>query len=741
VEKLLAYGMFVRLGDGTRAYIRRRELTWAGNIDPRDRWREGEEITGVVLKLASSSHSLELSHRKTLLDPWEEFKAKFHQGDVVEGTVKSLMRYGIFVEVMPGVDGLIPLPELATWPVQKPEEVAWVGDIVEAVITQLDCRTKKLRLSSRARLRQQEIVAGILEDFNLFLQPDMMIDDPDGREDNLSNEVEIDLQTEVDIAQSRPKDVGPILVIDDCDEVRLPLVGWLQHRGYKVDQAKDAEEAEKKTSENAYDLLFVDLNLPGMDGLTLLRRLKQRGMDGRVAIMSSPEWLAGWSSEIEALDVLEAFAKPLDLAEIEYLLTRIGQGQTLPRWHMTPRLAPIKTPKSFQQLVTAVRTNISLTDQFQTGLKQLVATTRAETGIIFRLDPISRVVSVAAHIGNTKLNEDAIRVLGSSPVRDVIEEGQQVLEGQMSGQTLERFRKLLELLPFESCLGAPIEACGETHRAVFLFHRKPKAFNHYHLRDTLATTTLLALAIERQITEQRYRSHNKLLLAGQLMSGFSHEVYNKMSGLEIQLRNLQHDCRLFGHKPAESANFAEIRQAVEELVLSMDDLKNTVELFQRLMRTDEDQQVGINQVIQKMAALLRPILQKHSIKMKTELSSNLPGAMGEAIQLQQVFLNIMLNAIQHMALKPGRGKVLTITTSYQPEDPCPIKIRFTDMGPGIHRRVWEKIFNAGYTTRLGGTGQGLYIARSLIEALKGNIRVERSVVLLGTTFLVELPAT
>jgi small subunit ribosomal protein S1 len=150
VERLLPYGLFVCLADGTQAYIRRRELTWARNIDPRELWQEGEKIEGVVLKLAGPGQSMELTHRITLPDPWPEFVKKFHQGDVVEGTVKSLLGGGVFVEITPGVDGLILLPDLAPWQVQKPEDVVWVSDTVQAVITHLDGQTQKLRLSVRA---------------------------------------------------------------------------------------------------------------------------------------------------------------------------------------------------------------------------------------------------------------------------------------------------------------------------------------------------------------------------------------------------------------------------------------------------------------------------------------------------------------------------------------------------------------------------------------------------------------
>jgi signal transduction histidine kinase/predicted RNA-binding protein with RPS1 domain len=736
VEEALSYGAFVRLDDGTRAYIRRRELTWAGNVDPRDLHLEGKKIEGVVIKLAEPGQCLELSHRATLVDPWHEFVTKFRPGDAVEGVIKNLLGYGAYVEIVPGIDGLIPLKELATWTVQEPDEVVWVGDTVEAIITHIDSRAKKLRLSIRARMRQLEVVVGIMEEFSLFSQTEPTVSEPDEAqtEDGVSDEI-----IGSDIVLLKPKNIGCILVVDDYDEIRLPLVEWLRHRGYDVDEAADTNRANQKISEKSYSLLLVDLNLPGTDGLTWLRQLKPRGLNCQAAIMSTAEWLAERSTEIEEIGVIETFVKPLDLEEIEHLLNRINQGEILPGWQTTSRPAQKQAPQSFQQVAAIVRGKVLLSDQLRVGLMQLVATTSAEMGLIFRLDPISRAITITTQIGKLNVNIEALHSLRASPIREVIEEGEHILEYQMSGQTGERFRKLLDLLPFESCIGVPIEAGGETQRAVFLFQRQPKAFNRYHLRDALAMSVLFSVIIERQVMEERFRLLNKQLLSGELASGFGHEVSNKVSSLEFQLRNLQRDCFEFERRGHQPDSFGEIRQAVDHLLSTFDDLKHTVELFQQPPRANEEQSVCLSEIVQKVVFLLRPTLHKHRIKIETNLSSGLPGIAGGGLELQQVFLNIMLNAIHQMNLKPNKGKVLTVTTAYQGQERRPIKIRFSDTGPGIHRRLWERIFDLGFTTRLGGTGQGLYIARSLVESLGGQIQVERSAILIGATFLVELP--
>ncbi|MFQ5352036.1 MAG: ATP-binding protein, partial [Candidatus Binatia bacterium] len=106
-----------------------------------------------------------------------------------------------------------------------------------------------------------------------------------------------------------------------------------------------------------------------------------------------------------------------------------------------------------------------------------------------------------------------------------------------------------------------------------------------------------------------------------------------------------------------------------------------------------------------------------------------------------VFLNVMQNAVQQMAATPNKGGTLSISTACRDgKTGRRVQIRFQDTGPGIHKRLWEKVFSLGFSTRQGGTGLGLFIARSLVESLGGRILVEQSVIPIGTTFLVELPA-
>jgi signal transduction histidine kinase/predicted RNA-binding protein with RPS1 domain/DNA-binding NarL/FixJ family response regulator len=738
VERVLAYGVFVCVRGGIRGYIRRRELSWSRDAEPRNMMHEGDCIEAIVLKLPNSGSMMELSLRATLPDPWESFVSACRVGDIVAGTVKQLMPHGIYVEIQPGISGYIPLNHLATWDVGRSENLLWHGDNIEAVVTRIDGTTHRLTLSIRLRMKQSSI--------------NVPSNAPSGAghivTDNLT-QIEPELETKQQASAqnqrfvpSASKPIGSILVVDD--EISEPLVAWLHRHGYEADAVKTSEAAIEKIRQRTYRVCLIDIELPGMDGLTLIRQIRAEGSTTQIAVMSVAERLGENVSQIEELGIAEVFVKPLDIEEIERLLVNIEQGKAPTYWRLMATLHRSTEPEPFQDFVAAAYSRASLIERLGRGLAQFIETTRAEVAIIFHMDLISQTITISAQAGIVRLPDDVLYALDGSPVRDVIYELQPVFENRVSSQAhvQKRFRKLLDLLSFESCIGVPMEIQGAVQHALFLFHRNQDTFSHYRLRDARAAAMLFATLMERDLFNQHVQSVGKFLLSGQLAAGFGHEVANETSGLEIQLRNLQTDCQLLGEQVAgfrERAEFKDVRQAINGLLAMAGNLRGTIDLFQSLVRPEDESTVDVNVVLRTLGTLLQPIAHRNKVRVAWTVDPELPYALGSSIRLQQIFLNIMLNAIQHMAAKSQEWDTLEIITSFIPDDyKHPIKVRFVDRGPGIHKQLWEKIFDMGFSSRTSGSGLGLFIARSLVTSLGGKIAVERSVVPLGTTFLVEL---
>jgi two-component system NtrC family sensor kinase len=167
----------------------------------------------------------------------------------------------------------------------------------------------------------------------------------------------------------------------------------------------------------------------------------------------------------------------------------------------------------------------------------------------------------------------------------------------------------------------------------------------------------------------------------------------------------------------------------------------TARMFQTLIKGEAPRSIDVNDVIRRTLRLLDPLARKNQVTLKSELAEDLPPTLMVGVRLQQALHNIILNAVQQIAAQHGEGGQVEVTSRHLPDDPAyPIKIYVADDGPGIHRQHFDRVFALGFTTRQQeGTGLGLYITRGLIESMGGRITIAESVILVGTTFLIELP--
>jgi len=736
VERVFPFGAFVRLPDGTEAYVRRRELSQDRTLSPEEVVSVGQEIEAVVIALPVSSQNLELSVRQAEPDSWKEFIRAFKVRDTVTATVTHLSPNGAWVQITPGIDGFIPRNELAPWPLSEPGDMLWAGDHVEAMITSLDRSGPRLRLSIRRQMVHQTQVHRITEQLQAEERPSEPLPEPGASDGELVEPVDLE-------------GLGRVLVVDDDDGVRDGLVGWLRRHGCQAEGVSQSDEGLAQVKQGTYDLIIVDLDLAGRDGTEIIRALRQVQPDTPVTAISIPEWIADRSQELEDLAVTEVFTKPLNLDEVADTLARLARGEAVGPFRIRTSGGAEKTDGAFQQLAQTMRGGTPLKVRLEAALRELVHSTRAELGVLFHLDPISQQVAIAAQAGSLPIRWAAVYGLTQSPVKDLIHERGEEFETRLSPQIGRRFEKLLEAIDFESCLGVPVSALGRVEHALFLFHREPDAFSRYRLRDARATATLLGVALESQALEERLQAINPFLVSGQLAAGFGHDVFNKMTGLELQVRNLKATCRApIGAAGTDLSapllSCDRVAQDMEQLLETTLDLKRTVEAFQELIRAETQVTLDVNQVVTRSVLLLRSTARRSRVHIKTDLAADLPLLAGSPVRLQQAFLNVMLNAIQHTARKrqqwPKGESRLQIMTGAESGSERKVWVSFTDTGPGIHHKLWDKIFALGFSTRPDGSGLGLFIARSLVESMGGQIKVEQSTIPTGTAFVVELPA-
>ncbi|MGO0122434.1 bifunctional 4-hydroxy-3-methylbut-2-enyl diphosphate reductase/30S ribosomal protein S1 [Desulfothermobacter acidiphilus] len=155
VRRLVPFGAFVDLG-GVDGLLHVSEITWNRINSPAEVLQEGQEIEVMVTKIDPENGKISLSRRALLPDPWEKVPEKYPVGSLVEVKVVRLAPFGAFVELEPGVEGLIHISHFADWHVERPEDVLKEGDVVTARVISYEPQEKKLRLSLREAVRAEE---------------------------------------------------------------------------------------------------------------------------------------------------------------------------------------------------------------------------------------------------------------------------------------------------------------------------------------------------------------------------------------------------------------------------------------------------------------------------------------------------------------------------------------------------------------------------------------------------------
>ena len=149
VKSLTSYGAFVDIG-GIDGMVHVSELSWSRIKNPSDVVSVGDSIEVYVIGFDKDARRISLGHKKAEDNPWSKFVGTYSVGDVANVKIVKLMPFGAFAEVMPGVDGLIHISQIANHRIGKPDEVLSVGEMIDVKITAIDNDKQKISLSARA---------------------------------------------------------------------------------------------------------------------------------------------------------------------------------------------------------------------------------------------------------------------------------------------------------------------------------------------------------------------------------------------------------------------------------------------------------------------------------------------------------------------------------------------------------------------------------------------------------------
>jgi PAS domain S-box-containing protein len=244
---------------------------------------------------------------------------------------------------------------------------------------------------------------------------------------------------------------------------------------------------------------------------------------------------------------------------------------------------------------------------------------------------------------------------------------------------------------------------------------------------------------EARESEQRYRkaqlelAHaNRVATMGQLTSSIAHEVNQPIAAAVTYALA----ARRF--LSAEPPNFREVDDALSLIVREGNRAGEVVGRIRELIKkapTRKDA-IEINDAILEVIALTRTEAANNSVAVRTQLAEDSPHVKGDRIQLQQVLLNLIINAIEAMRDVGEEERELLISSRDEPDG---VSVEVRDSGPGFASTALERVFEAFYTTKPGGLGLGLSICRSIIEAHNGRLWASPNVPR-GASFKFALPA-
>jgi signal transduction histidine kinase len=237
---------------------------------------------------------------------------------------------------------------------------------------------------------------------------------------------------------------------------------------------------------------------------------------------------------------------------------------------------------------------------------------------------------------------------------------------------------------------------------------------------------------ELRNTQAEFARITRVLTMGELTASIAHEVNQPLGAMVTSAAS----CARW--LAADPPQMDKARRALERIV---NDGKRAAAIIQRIRglmkaQTPRKDWLDVNETILEVIALTQYQLHRNDILLETQLPEGLPRVWADKVQYQQVFLNLIMNAIEAMNEIELRRRELTIVSAANGRDTLRVEVR--DTGPGLDPERAAQLFEPFYTTKAEGLGIGLSISRSIVEAHGGGISAEPNTPC-GARFCVRIP--
>lgn len=520
-----------------------------------------------------------------------------------------------------------------------------------------------------------------------------------------------------------------ILIVDDEIETRDVCKRLLSKKGYLVKFAEDGRTALKVIRDNYFQVVLADLKMPGIDGLTLLKRIKEERPRTEVIIITG---YASINTAVKAMRIgaYDYIVKPFDINELALVV-----GRCLEKQRLTSKVGELKEVVALYEVSKAMRSVMDLGKLLKTILKLACETMAGDGGVLMLFDRNGKELLPRVRIGlkrkwlGTIKREIEERIpewtrKGNSPLllRNIV--------GDYSdGRKDKRFKNNI------SGIAVPLRIKGRVFGVISVnnFRGNGEKFTGESAKLLTIFATNASLALENAKVYVRLEQKKKDLekanerlreldkLKSQFVFILSGELKRPLAAvqgaIDLLAAKLPREVTAKNDRLIEIArnNTTRMGKLIEELLDFSRIETSTMKL--------KMEKVSLPEVVSEAVIESKTLLDKREISLQTFLPRSPAEVFADFYRLKQVIVNLLKNAVN---FTPLRGKMAIQVENRGKE----VRIAVEDKGMGIPSKNQSKIFekfyqvNGSWIKNAGGFGLGLYIAKAIVEAHGGRIWVK-----------------
>ncbi len=538
-----------------------------------------------------------------------------------------------------------------------------------------------------------------------------------------------------------------ILIVDDEVETVDMISFLLESQGYAVIPAYSGAEAleilqqgiqEPLESRPPIDLVILDIRIPDVDGYEICRVIKQDDHLKYIPVIM-----------VTGLGSVEDTTRGLAIGADDYVSKPFRAEELVARVKAMLRVRAMEQEllqhtrelATLNEISKAITSSLDLDQILSQAMHIIRGILHVEAGSLLLLDEDSGLLEFKKILSGSQERIVGFKLKpGEGIAAHAVQKGEPllVLDAQNDPRFCPRVDEAIGFVT-RSILCVPLKVKDKIIGAIEVINKLDGQFdeNDLWLLNYMAGSVAIALENARLYTElsdfareleksqAQLVQAEKLAAMGRLAASIAHEINNPLQAI--------HNClHLTLKKPLNE------EKKTRYLGMAQEEVERLITIVQRMLEFYRPSREGmaptdVHTIIENVLALSSKRLQHGKITVTKKLASDLPTISAVRDQLKQVFLNIVINAIEAMP----QGGELCIETKLS-EDGDGLSVAFTDTGVGLSEKEQENIFEPFFTTKAMGTGLGLSVSYGIIERHGGRIEVQ-SELGNGATFTVHLP--